>query len=98
MGACIPGYPGYYYAGARVPPDLIGVPPATLQQWLTQAQQAYQDLMMGNKPEIVSYTQGDGNRSVTYTRANLGALQQRIRELTAALGLSAPRHAIGVLF
>jgi len=98
MSGCVPGYPGYHYANCRIPPDLIGVDPATLQLWLSQAQQAYQDLMMGNKPEAVAYTQGDGSRSVTYTRANMAALQQRIRELTAALGLSGPRRAIGVLF
>ena len=94
----VPGYPGYHWGYSCVPPDLIGVDPATLRLWLSQAQQAYQDLLMGNKPEAVAYTQGDGSRSVTYTRANMGALQQRIRELTAALGLSAGRRAIGVLF
>jgi hypothetical protein len=78
---------------------LAGVDQTTLQTWLTNAQQAYQDLMTGAKGETYSYTQGDGAKSVTYTRANLDRLAAWISELQAALGLRRhPRRAIGVRF
>ena len=50
--------------------NLTGVAPATLQQWLADAQQALHDLSTGAKGESFSYTQGDGSKSVTYTRAD----------------------------
>lgn len=81
-----------------IPPEFIGVDMATLQSWLTSAQQALQDLTVGGKPEAVAYGQGDGTKSVTYTRAEIGQLQQRIRQLARALGLVGSRRAIGVRF
>ena len=78
---------------------LAGVDAGTLQTWLTNAQQAYQDLMTGAKGETYSYPQGDGSKSVTYTRANIDRLAMWISELQAALGLvDHPRRAIGVRF
>lgn len=82
----------------HIPPEFIGVDPATLQTWLTQAQQALQDLTAGGKPETVSYAQGDGSKAVTYTRAQVPLLEQRIRNLARALCLVGPRRAIGVRF
>lgn len=79
------------------PNNLTGVPVATLQQWLSNAQQAYNDLSTGAKGESFSYTQGDGAKSVTYTRANLGQLQQYILELQYALGIRR-RRAIRPIF
>jgi hypothetical protein len=58
--------------------DLAGLPVPTLQAWLLQAQQALHDLSTGNKGESYSYTQGDGARSVTYTRANINDLRAGI--------------------
>lgn len=81
-----------------IPPEFVGVDTAILQTWLSAAQQALQDLTTGGKPETVSYGQGDGTKSVTYTRANIGQLQQRIRGLGRALGLVGSRRAIGVRF
>jgi gpW len=76
-----------------------GVPQATLQTWLGQAQQAYQDLITGAKGEVYAYTQGAGAKSVTYTRANVANLEAYIRELQAALGMTRhARRAIGVRF
>lgn len=77
--------------------NLTGVPRETLQQWLMDAQQALHDLSTGAKGESYSYTQGDGVRSVTYTRVNLGELQQYILSLQYALGLRR-RRAIRAIF
>ena len=46
----------------------------------------------------MSYAQGNGSRGVTYTRANISQLTERIRNLTKALGLSRSRRAIAVRF
>ncbi|VVP61665.1 hypothetical protein PS870_06405 [Pseudomonas fluorescens] len=77
--------------------NLSGVPKATLQQWLTESQQALHDLSTGNKGESFSYTQGDGAKSVTYTRADIGALQAHINALLYALGMRR-RRAIRPVF
>lgn len=69
----------------RVPAQFAGVSQATLQQWLTATQQAIQDLTVGGKVEVASYTQGDGAKSVTYTRAQLPMLQERANALAQAL-------------
>jgi hypothetical protein len=68
-----------------VPAEFAGVSRQTLQAWLTGAQQALQDLTTGGKIEVAGYAQGDGQKSVTYTRADIGALQQRIAGLAQAL-------------
>jgi hypothetical protein len=67
-----------------------GVASATLQMWLTSAQQAYVDLMMGGKPVTVSY---DG-KSVTYTAADKASLEAFITVLQRQLGIGGPRRAI----
>jgi hypothetical protein len=82
----------------HVAPEFIGVDPATLQTWLTISQQALQDLATGGKPVTLSYAQGDGSKSVTYTPAQISLLEQRCRNLARALGLVGPRRAIGVRF
>lgn len=66
---------------------LAGRSTAQLQTDLANAQQAYIDLSTGAKGESYSYTQGDGAKSVTYTRADLGALQALIRLLQQQLGI-----------
>lgn len=77
--------------------NLSGVPPATLTQWLTESQQALHDLSTGAKGESFSYAQGDGSKSVTYTRADIGALQAHILALQYALGMRR-RRAIRPVF
>lgn len=78
---------------------LAGRPTAQLQQDLANAQQAYIDLMTGSKGESYSYTQGDGTKSVTYTRANVAQLASMIQLLQAQLGIVArPRNPIRPLF
>lgn len=77
--------------------NLSGVPKATLEQWLRESQQALHDLSTGAKGESFSYTQGDGAKSVTYTRTDIGALQAHINALLYALGMRR-RRAIRPVF
>lgn len=60
---------------------LDGLPVDELRARLAQMQQAYLDLISGSKLEAASYSQADGSRSITYTRANLGDLVQGILAL-----------------
>jgi hypothetical protein len=71
---------------------LTGVPPATIQTWLGQAQQALQNLMTGQSVVTVSYAQGEGNRSVTYRRAEINTLRAWIMELQQAAGTPCARR------
>lgn len=57
---------------------LDGVDIGTLQAQLVKMQQAYMDLSTGAKGESFSYSQGEGARSTTFTRANIGQLVQAI--------------------
>jgi hypothetical protein len=66
---------------------LAGRPTAQLQLDLASAQQAYLDLMTGAKGESFSYTQGDGAKSVTFTRANISELAAVIQLLQMQLGV-----------
>ena len=77
--------------------NFSGVPKPTLEQWLAESQQALHDLSTGAKGESFSYTQGDGAKSVTYTRADIGALQAHINALLYALGMRR-RRAIRPVF
>ncbi|RDU99222.1 phage head-tail adapter protein [Trinickia dinghuensis] len=70
-----------------------------LQTALAQAQQAYIDLSTGAKGESYSYSQGEGSRAVTYTRASLPQLTALIQELQAALGMRRrARRPIGFVY
>jgi hypothetical protein len=62
--------------------------PATLQAWLTAAEIALNDLMTGGKPVSVSSSSG---KSVTYSAAQIPALQAYIASLRRQLGLSSMR-------
>jgi hypothetical protein len=64
-----------------------GMSTAQLQDALTKAQTAYIALSTGSQGESFSYTQGDGNKSVTYTRTNIAQLSALIRQLQQALGI-----------
>jgi hypothetical protein len=78
---------------------LAGVSATTLQQWLAQAQAAYAALMSGSKVESLSYTQGNGSKSVTYTRTNMAGLLVWIQQLQAQLGIvPRPRRALRPYF
>lgn len=76
-----------------------GMSTQALQTALAQAQQAYIDLSTGAKGELYSYTQGQGSKAITYTRANLGALTGLIKQLQAQLGIVRhPRRALSIGF
>ncbi|WP_205287719.1 gpW family head-tail joining protein [Luteibacter yeojuensis] len=78
---------------------LSGMPTDTLRKNLADAQQAYVDLSTGAKGESYSYTQGDGAKSVTYTRGNLAQLAALIQTLQAQLGIvTRPRNPIRPLY
>ena len=59
-----------------------------MQTDLDAAQTAYIELSSGSKVESISYAQGAGSRSVTYTQADMGALQNIIRSLQKQLGIT----------
>ena len=72
---------------------------AALQQALNAAQQAYIDISTGAKGESYSYAQGDGARSVTYSKANIAELSALIRQLQMQLGLiKRARRPLGFRF
>lgn len=78
---------------------LAGMQTSALQASLAAVQQAYVDLSTGNKGESYSYTQGDGAKAVTYTKANLADLVALIRLLQSQLGIvSTPRRPIRFRF
>ena len=66
---------------------LAGMSTQQLQQYLAAAQTAYVQLSLGSKGESFSYTQGDGTKTVTYTRANIQQLANLIQMLQSQLGL-----------
>ena len=65
-----------------------------LRAALTAAQTAYTQLLTGSKVETVSYAQGDGSKSVTYSRANIANLTAMIGQLQQALGLGTSRRTM----
>jgi hypothetical protein len=78
---------------------LAGVQTSALRTALANAQQAYMDLSTGAKGESYSYTQGDGSKSVTYTKANIADLAAFIQSLQGQLGVVLrPRRAMTVRF
>lgn len=64
-----------------------GMTPAERMAALKQAQKAYLDLCTGSKAVTLSYSQGDGAKSVTYTQASLTNLTILIKQLQVSLGL-----------
>jgi hypothetical protein len=66
---------------------LAGRPTAQLQFDLAAAQQAYIELSSGARVVTAQYTQGDGQKQITYTQASLPNLVALIKELQAQLGL-----------
>jgi hypothetical protein len=82
----------------HIPSALLGLPTATLQLWLTEAQTALHYLTTGRQTAVASYAEGTGSRSVTYTKATIGDLRVYIRQLQEALGVASPRRAIGVYY
>lgn len=78
--------------------DLALMPLATLQQWQMEAMLALHQLSTGQKGEAYAYTQGDGAKSVTYTRSNINDLRAWLAKLNAQLGLGSGRRPMRVIF
>jgi len=78
--------------------DLANVPEATLRQWQIDALTAMHELSTGKKRVTVSYSQGDGSRSVTYAQANIDDLRAWLAKLNAQLGLGSRRRPIRTIF
>ncbi len=79
------------YCQPIVPAEFVGLPAATLTQWLADCQNALQQLETGAITVSVSY-QGTGGTSATFTAADSDRLRQRIRALSSALGLTPRRR------
>ncbi len=75
-----------------------GLPPVILSQYLADALAALHKLDCGEKEAVVSYGEGSGQKSVTFTRTTEYALRNHIDELKRALGLMGRRSAIPVVF
>jgi hypothetical protein len=74
---------------------LAGMTTLQLQTALANAQAAYLQLQTGSKAVTLSYTQGDGSKSVTYQQASSGGLVMLIKQLQAQLGIvHRPRRPI----
>lgn len=78
--------------------DLAGVSQDTLKKWLSDAQTAMHDLVIGGKPVQVTYVQGDGQKSVTYTKADMAGLRGYIQELKLQLGITCGRAPMRPFF
>lgn len=83
-----------YCTPESMPAEFVGQSPATLQGWLTDAQNALQLLSLGGKAVSLAYNMGAGSKSVTYQPSEIGMLQQRIDTLAFVLGLGPRRRAM----
>lgn len=76
-----------------------GMTTAQLQAALANAVQAKTDLMLGNKPVTVSYTQGSGSKSVQFSPTSMANLNVMIAELKTLLGVIChPRRPISFVY
>lgn len=75
-----------------------GMPRDQLQAALTSAQNALIELQTGKAIASVSYTQGDGGKSVTRRVSSVAEVTALILQLQIALGLRCPRRARSLRF
>jgi hypothetical protein len=87
-----------FVPGAGTGGVFAGIPTATLQQWLAEAQQALHELKVGKKTVTLSYSSGDGMKSASFSRTSAQQLMDHINELQRALGIGGVRRAIDVRF
>ena len=66
---------------------LDGVDVSILQARLSGLQTAYLDLTTGGKVETAAYSQGDGGKSVTYTKARIPDLVAAILAVQTQIGM-----------
>lgn len=77
---------------------MIAVDIATLQVYLSEARQAYHNLMTGQ--HVVSLRHGLNQKQIDYQRADAGRLQAYISNLEAQIangGVSRP-SGVGIIF
>ena len=74
-----------------------GMTQAQLLTMRVSAQEALTLIALGGKATALSYSQGDGARSVTYAMTSADGIRKLIRQINAALGVSG-RRAIMVGF
>lgn len=73
---------------------LAGTPPATLRQWLSDAQLALHELSIGRRVQATGY---DG-KQVTLTPTDVGTVENWIVTLQRQLGMRIRRQAIRPMF
>ena len=84
--------------------DLTPIDLPTLQAWQKQAITAFGQVMSTGRAVSVSYAQGDGSRSVTYSPADIATMRAWISTLANEIGCRTgvpprqTRRAIGVRF
>ncbi len=86
-------YQTMFPAGSAQPAGLI----AQWQQQLADAYDARHKLMTGKLPRVVMYNAGEGGRSVTYTKTDIGALESYIAALETRLRIRR-RRPVAVRF
>ena len=82
---------GYLYGGFNVSQTwLAGMTQPQLAQLYASLIAAKQQMLGGSKVVNASYTQGDGNKSVTYQMTSLAAVDGALMLVMRALGLGGP--------
>ena len=72
---------------ATEPTLLHGMSEDDLRVYLAALQKAYVELSMGAKVVSATYSQGDGNRSVTYRQPDISTVSMLIRQIQQQLGI-----------
>ncbi|MDQ2763997.1 MAG: phage head-tail adapter protein [Pseudomonadota bacterium] len=75
-----------------------GMPADQLRAALSSAQAALIDLQTGKAYSSLSYTQGDGAKSVTKRVTSVAEVTALIAQLQRALGIGGRRRMIGFVF
>ncbi len=78
---------GGYGRGYITPVWLLGLSQAQLQQLFQSMQQAMFEFKLGKKVTSAGYTQGDGNKNVTFAFTTQAQLLNDMSEVARALGL-----------
>jgi hypothetical protein len=74
-------------SGCMTPGLLAGMATADLQAWLAKLQTAYLQINAGKRTVTVSYAQGDGGRSVTFTATTPAQIAAAILQVQQQLGM-----------
>jgi hypothetical protein len=77
---------------------LAGVPRAQLLIWQGQLQQAAINTALAKNPQTLSYTQGDGSKSVSYNITSIAAAINMLMLVNRLLGFGAGRRPMRPYF